>query len=136
MKESTELREKEITILAENAHIEGEISLPQIARLHGSIKGTLRGLPESEIVLAENAVMEGNIEGDQIYIDGYVRGDIEAKTRVEISQTGRVIGNIYSPDLRIHFGAYFEGKSLMDEKTRSQDGAAPLRSSNFMGERS
>jgi cytoskeletal protein CcmA (bactofilin family) len=54
-------------------------------------------------------------------IDGYVKGNISTKTRVVISKTGRVIGNIDTPSLILEFGAYFEGVCKMS-------GASPKKS--------
>jgi cytoskeletal protein CcmA (bactofilin family) len=41
---------------------------------------------------------------------GTVEGTIMAKYKVRIRAGGRVTGDIFTPDLNIEHGAYFEGK--------------------------
>ena len=49
--------------------------------------------------------------GDEIIIDGFVHGDVNAKSKVTLSESGRLVGNVISPKFEIRFGAHFEGKA-------------------------
>lgn len=106
----TPIVETEITLIAENSRIEGRVVVERAARIHGTLVGELDAAAGSQVVLAETGVIEGNVRGDQLWIDGFVRGDIAATTRVVISSTGRLIGNVVTPSLQMDFGAYFEGQ--------------------------
>jgi cytoskeletal protein CcmA (bactofilin family) len=107
---SATIVETEITLISENSKIEGRVLVERSARIHGTIIGELDAAAGSQVVLAETGVIEGNIRGDQLWIEGFVRGDITATTRVVISSTGRVIGNVVTPSLKMDFGGYFEGQ--------------------------
>lgn len=109
----THLQETAINIVAEGTRIEGQVTFDQISRVHGVLVGEVRAKEGSTLILSETAVVEGNIEADTLIIDGYVHGDVFAKTRVVISRTGRVVGNIKSSSLSLEFGAYFEGRCAM-----------------------
>lgn len=108
------ISEHAITIISEETRLEGKVTFSQISRVHGSVSGQVFSTPGSTLILGESAVVEGNIQADTLVVDGYVKGDIIASTRVVISCTGRVIGNIQTPSLTVDFGAYFEGRSAME----------------------
>ena len=113
--------ETTINIVAEGTRIEGQAVFDHISRVHGVLIGEVRAKDGSTLVLSETAVVEGNIEADTLIVDGYVHGNITAKSRVVISRTGRVVGNIKTASLTIEFGAYLEGRCTMDEQAITSD---------------
>jgi cytoskeletal protein CcmA (bactofilin family) len=110
------LHETNINMVAEGTRIEGQVVFDHISRVHGVLVGEVRAKEGSILILSETAVVEGNIEADTLMIDGYVHGDVSAKTRVVVSRTGRVVGNIKTPSLTLEFGAYFEGRCAMENQ--------------------
>jgi len=115
------LNESAINIIAEGTKIEGKMTFDHISRVYGILLGEVSAKVGSTLVLSEAAVVEGNIDADVLMIDGYVRGDVIAKTRVIISRTGRVIGNIKTPSLILEFGAHFEGRCSMEKEKAKQE---------------
>jgi len=107
------LQETTVNIVAEGTRFEGKMVFTHFSRVHGILSGEVIAEPGSMLVLAETSVVEGNIHADSLVIDGYVRGDIQASSKVMVSRTGRVIGNIHAPSVVIEFGAFFEGKCTM-----------------------
>jgi len=99
-----------VNLVTSGTKLEGTVEFTDFTRFEGYMRGTLRGGRGSHLVLGENGVVEGLLEGDEIVIDGFVRGNIVATGRVVISGTGRVIGDIRAPSVGIRFGAFFEGK--------------------------
>src|SRR5689334_15584172 len=93
------IEEASTNIVAEGTRIEGQIVFDSISRVHGVLVGEVQAKEGSTLVLCESALVEGRVHADTLMVDGYVRGDIQARTRVVISQTGRVIGNIKTPSL-------------------------------------
>lgn len=110
----SQISESTINIISEKTRLEGKILLEDVSRVHGTLVGEIIAPARSKLILAETAVVEGSVQADTLIIDGFVQGDITATTKVHLSGTGRVIGNIKTPSLIIDFGAYFEGRSLMD----------------------
>ncbi len=110
------LHEATVNILAESTKIEGRVIFTNITRVHGVLIGEVRADLGSTLILTETAVVEGNIDADTLVIDGYTHGDIHARTRVVISRTGRVVGNIKTPSLALEFGAFFEGQCSMEKE--------------------
>jgi cytoskeletal protein CcmA (bactofilin family) len=109
------LQESHLNMVAEGTRIEGQVTFDQISRVHGVLIGQVRAKAGSTLILSETGVVEGNIDADILMIDGYVHGDVVAKTRVVVSRTGRIVGNIKTPSLTLEFGAYFEGKCTMPQ---------------------
>ncbi len=111
------IQETQLNLLSEGSHIEGKLFLDQTARIHGVVRGEVHGAQGSVLIFSENSQVEGSVEGDVVHIHGFVRGDVEARTKVYVSRTGRVLGNIKTPSLEVEFGAYFEGRCQMEEIT-------------------
>ncbi len=104
--------ESELSLFSQGSFIKGEVTFDRVARVHGRIEGKVIGLTGSVIVVGETASIHGEIQGDEIIIDGFVHGNIEAKTKVTISEYGRLIGDVRSPKFEIRFGAHFDGKAI------------------------
>ncbi len=107
------MQSEKVNIISVTSKLEGTVEFSEYTRFEGFIRGKLVGKPGSEIILGENGVVEGEIEGDVVIIDGFVRGNITATTKVVVSETGRVIGEINAPNVAIKFGAHFDGKCAM-----------------------
>ncbi|OFZ20895.1 MAG: hypothetical protein A2X94_05145 [Bdellovibrionales bacterium GWB1_55_8] len=106
--------ETSVNFISEGTRVEGKISFGEISRVHGILIGDVQARDGSTLILGETSVVEGNIHADTLVVDGYVRGDIEARTKVVISRTGRVFGNVQAPVFAVEFGAYFEGNCKME----------------------
>ncbi len=110
----TTLQETRINIVAEGTRIEGQVVFDQISRIYGVLVGEVRAKAGSTLILSESSVVEGNIEADTLIIEGFVQGDVSAITKVIVSRTGRIVGNIKTASLSLEFGAYFEGRCTMN----------------------
>jgi cytoskeletal protein CcmA (bactofilin family) len=110
------LNETSVNIISEGTRIEGKVVFDQVSRFHGMLIGEAHAREGSTLVLTESSFVEGDIFADTLWIDGFVQGNVHARTRVVVSGTGRVIGNIQSPSLKLEFGAYFEGTCNMEQK--------------------
>lgn len=106
--------ESDVTLLGQSCRIRGDIILDRFSRVHGAIEGKIKGLDGSLLVIADNATVHGEIDGCEIIIDGFVRGNVRATRKVTVSETGTLIGDIYSPLVSIKFGAFFEGQAITE----------------------
>jgi cytoskeletal protein CcmA (bactofilin family) len=119
------IQETSVNMVAEGTRIEGKVTFDQVSRVHGVLVGEVRAREGSTLILSETAVVEGSVEADTLMVDGYVHGDIDARTRVVVSRTGRVVGNIKTPSLTLEFGAYFEGRCSMENAITSGPSLRP-----------
>lgn len=101
-----------------NMKFNGPINL----RISGSFEGELE--TKGTLIIGENAnVKAGTIRGENINIQGKVKGDIICN-HLELSSTGRLVGNIETSNLVINEGAILKGKCLMptgDEKAEDKE---------------
>jgi cytoskeletal protein CcmA (bactofilin family) len=111
------VNESTINVVAEGTRIEGKVTFDHISRIHGTLVGEVHSKDGSTLILSESSMVEGNVWADRLLVDGYVHGDISAKTQVIISRTGRVVGNIHTGNLKLDFGGYFEGRCVMESGT-------------------
>ena len=117
-----EISETAVNVISERTVVRGDVSFGHVTRFHGTIRGNVEAVPGSLLVLGEPSVVEGNVRADTLIVDGFVRGDVQARTRVVVTGTGRVLGNISAPVVKIEFGAFFQGSCRMEELI---PGAAP-----------
>jgi len=115
------LNETAINLISCDSHFEGTLTLEAISRINGVLKGKIRAKPGSTLILSETAVVEGEIQADTLFIDGYVEGKIHATSKVIISCTGRVVGEINTPSLVIEPEAYLEGRCKMVKVTAAEN---------------
>lgn len=103
------------------AGMEGNLKFnnPINLRISGKFEGELE--TKGTLIIGEKAdVKAKTIKGENISIEGKVRGNIVSTKRLELSPSARVIGNIEAPVLVIHEGAKLKGDCQMpieDEKS-------------------
>ncbi len=97
-----------------DTHIEGDLNFEGSFRIDGSFKGTINS--ESNLIVGENGKIEAEIKIGYIVVNGEVKGNIQAKEKVEINSTGRVIGSVTAPKLVVEEGAYLETSCQTTDK--------------------
>jgi len=125
LQKSPEMRETEITLISEGTVLEGTIELAAVARVHGVIKGKLIGRPGSMIVLGPQSQVEGSLQADQLWIEGFVRGQVSGKTKIILAPSARVVADIECPCIEIEPGAYFEGSLKMEHVAQKVNSPSP-----------
>lgn len=100
-----------------------EISFEGTLRVDGYMAGVVRSA-QGTLIISEAGEVDGDVFVDVAMIQGCVRGDIRAATKVELGSAGRVIGDIETLELVIQPGAMFEGRcALLPRPKKSADAA-------------
>lgn len=110
------IEEHNLNIIAENTEIEGKLTLDSVTRFHGKFKGEIQAKNGSTLILASTSVIEGKIFADKIIIDGFVRGDVVAQTKITVTSQGRVSGKIQAPQVEVEIGAWIDGSFISSPK--------------------
>jgi cytoskeletal protein CcmA (bactofilin family) len=97
------------TRLSEGMEITGEVKFTDTLRVETRISGKVVS-DSGSLVVGEKGHLQATVEVGAIEVFGIVEGTITAKYKVLIRAGGRVAGDIFTPDLSIEHGAYFEGK--------------------------
>jgi len=104
---------KNLTIIAEGVEIDGKINCPGSIRIDGSAKGEI--IAGKDITVGKEGNVEANIKTANAIIAGNCRGDMVASGEVEITSTGKFIGNLTQKDalLTVSKGGLFKGESIV-----------------------
>jgi cytoskeletal protein CcmA (bactofilin family) len=94
--------------LDKSVRFEGTLECPGTFRVEGDVKGLL--ISAHNLILGEEARVEGQIEGNDVVISGRFNGVIFAKGKVEIHNKGIATGEIHSHCLVIEPGGVFDGQ--------------------------
>jgi cytoskeletal protein CcmA (bactofilin family) len=87
---------------------EGEIRGKEDFVVQGRVRGGI-SLPENDILVAEHARVEADIQARDITVKGEVIGNLTASGRVVIEQTGRLTGDLAASTISLEDGAQFKG---------------------------
>jgi cytoskeletal protein CcmA (bactofilin family) len=99
------------TILSPDIEFSGNISFARPFMIRGKVTGNIdaTGL----LVIDEQAVVNADISADRVVIKGSVTGNVSGRERVEITVTGRLDGNVTTPEVFMETGCVFNGQCNM-----------------------
>ncbi len=94
--------------------IEGHLSFEETVRIDGSFKGEISAT--GTLVIGDSGHVEGEIAAGSAIITGTVKGNLSAKTKVELRRPAKFTGDIKTPTLIIDEGVVFDGSCVMVKK--------------------
>ena len=105
---------KNITIISEGVKIEGKLNFPGSVKINGDVIGDIK--VGGTLTIGRNAKVESNVQTKDAVISGHFKGEMHASGLVEITSTGRFIGNLIQDNafLAIEKGGLFKGKSITE----------------------
>jgi cytoskeletal protein CcmA (bactofilin family) len=100
------------TLIGKASSVHGDLEFAGGLHLDGGIAGNVRADPVegSSLSISETGSIEGNVEAENVMLNGTVRGDIVARERVVLGATARVQGNVYYGVIEMTLGAQIMGK--------------------------
>jgi cytoskeletal protein CcmA (bactofilin family) len=93
--------------LDSGARFEGTLSFDDVFRIDGHFRGVV--ISDSELVVGDRAVIEGEIRVGRLAVSGTIRGVIHARERVEVHAGARIYAEIHTPVLVVEEGAVLQG---------------------------
>lgn len=106
-----------LTIAGDSAKIEGKLDIADSIQIECSVGGELT--VGGRLVIGEKGVVSANVKTVDAVIMGRYEGTMVATGNVEITETGRVNGNIATDSLVISKGGLFTGNVA---KINGEDG--------------
>ncbi len=106
------------TILASDVDFSGTMTFKEPMMVKGRVSGAI--VSESDLHIAEKAVVEADIIACNVTIRGTLRGNVSASGRVELYASCRVDGDISAAEVTMEPGCRFNGICTM---TGSDDAA-------------
>jgi len=110
----TDRVKKFATVIGQGSVINGTLGGKDDYIILGRVEGNadLQGT----LIVQEGGEWQGDMTADYIILCGKVNGDICARTKLEITNTAQVTGNISGQSIAIAEGAVFEGEIRMQMK--------------------
>ena len=109
------------TIIGEGSSFEGNIKAEGIVRIDGILKGDLE--TKGDVYIGENARVEGNIKGRNLFVSGSIQGNVDVAQRLELNSIARLYGSITVGNLIIEQGAVFKGDCMTKSSEEDTDSA-------------
>ena len=99
------------TILSPDINFTGTLHFEKPFLIRGRVSGEINAT--GVLVIDENAVVNANINALRVLIRGHVKGDVTAVEKVEVTVTGKLVGNVTSPEIYMETGCVFNGRCTM-----------------------
>jgi cytoskeletal protein CcmA (bactofilin family) len=104
------------TIVGTSVKLKGNLHSSGDIIVDGAVSGELK--TKGSVIVGPNANILANIKAQNVQVSGSVQGNIEASDKIQITETGRVLGDISAAVLSIAPGAIFTGSSKMADTHR------------------
>src|SRR5438552_18855913 len=106
------------SLIAADITIEGKIEGGGSVRIAGNFKGDVN--VQGDLAIESGAKLTGSVRADNVTIAGELEGNVEEATRVELTQSAVVIGDVKVATLTVVSGARMRGHAEFgwgDEKS-------------------
>ena len=100
------------SLIAGGTLLTGDMSFSEGLRVECQVTGNLSAQESSPsiLVIAETAVVDGEVRADHIIINGVVNGAVHAKMLLELQPKARIRGDVFYGALEMHEGALIDGR--------------------------
>jgi cytoskeletal protein CcmA (bactofilin family) len=95
--------------ISQGIKIKGEITGKEDLFIDGNLEGKLE-LGGGSVTVGPNGKVKADIQAREIIVRGSVQGKLNARDRVQLWNSGSVIGEVQTERLSIEDGALFRGK--------------------------
>jgi cytoskeletal protein CcmA (bactofilin family) len=106
------------SVISAGLTIEGKIEGAGHVRIAGNFKGDVS--VQGNVTIEPGAKLTGGVQADTVVIGGELAGNINAAARVELLQTGVLIGDLKAGSLIVAAGSRMRGQAEFgwDEKSK------------------
>ncbi len=115
--------DKSTTSIGENCTIDGDITFDKTIEIHGKITGTVKiaeNCTTAMLIIKKNGIVEGDVYGDEVVIEGEVIGNVTGKKKITIKSSSFVSGNVYYDILDMNGGATVNGNLIRNKGKEPQ----------------
>jgi len=99
------------TYVGEESSFEGRLTSKKSLTIYGNVKGTIEC--QGRVVIGESGSVEAGITANEVAVSGKIVGDVTAKSRLEITSSGVIQGDIKTARLLMEDGGKLDGHCEM-----------------------
>ena len=96
--------------------VKGDITFADRLQVDGKSMGTLKS-ESGTLIVGETGELEAQVDVGVCVVHGELRGNLIARSKLEIRRTGRVHGDVVTPVLLVEEGAVFNGAIRMAQES-------------------
>jgi cytoskeletal protein CcmA (bactofilin family) len=112
MRKETPIEKSEIkAFLGPGSQFEGKLVFNEIVRLDGAFRGEITS--HDTLIVGESAEIQADVQVGTLIMSGRFKGNVKAKTRVELRAPAQVEGAIETPALSVEDGVTLNGTVTM-----------------------
>jgi len=112
MRKETPIEKSEIkAFLGPGSQFEGKLVFNEIVRLDGSFRGEVTS--HDTLIVGESADIQADVQVGTLILSGRFKGNVKAKTRVELRAPAQVDASIETPALSVEDGVSLNGTITM-----------------------
>ena len=104
------------SFLGKGTTIDGKFEVEGSVRIDGKVKGLIEG--GADLVIGDSALIEASIKVKNLTVMGEIHGNVICEDKLEIHNTGKLVGEITAKRLIIEENAIFEGQSHMKKEEK------------------
>jgi cytoskeletal protein CcmA (bactofilin family) len=113
MRKETPIEKSEIkAFLGPGSQFEGKLVFNEIVRLDGAFRGEVTS--HDTLIVGDSAEIQADVQVGTLILSGKFKGNIKAKTRVELRAPANVDGTIETPALSVEDGVTLNGSINMN----------------------
>jgi cytoskeletal protein CcmA (bactofilin family) len=87
--------------------VRGEVTAEEDLLVRGRIEGTIDH--NQTLNVHREGTVEAVVRAKEIHVEGTVKGDLFGTQRVNVLESGKVVGNVVAPRVGVSEGAHFKG---------------------------
>jgi cytoskeletal protein CcmA (bactofilin family) len=110
--------------LGEGTNFKGILTFEGTVRIDGQMEGEV--YTKDTLIVGESAVVNAEINVNNVAISGVVKGNINATGKIEVHRPGKLFGNVKTPSLFIEEGVIFEGNCSMTGDAGENKRVSPI----------
>jgi len=112
MRKETPIEKSDIkAFLGPGSQFEGKLVFNEIVRLDGAFRGEVTS--HDTLIVGESADIQADIQVGTLILSGNFKGNVKAKTRVELRSPAKVDGTIETPAISVEDGVLLNGTITM-----------------------
>ena len=101
----------DLSLIGAGTRVDGDVHICGELRLEGSVRGTVRSLPDSAatLVVGEGARIEGDIAVRNLVVHGTICGQLIGIETLSVRAGANVLGNVQYGSIAVQPGAVIDG---------------------------
>jgi cytoskeletal protein CcmA (bactofilin family) len=102
------------TLIQAPLQVTGDLYAEEPVRVAGHLRGHV--VSSESVVVERSGTVQGDVDGQDVIVEGTVEGNVRATRKFELRLTGRVRGDVSARSIAIADGSFLHGKVVALEQ--------------------